>query len=94
MPKDNLQDDIIFNDPDIDSDDIETPTSDDEDAEPEIDNLSDDVKDALGLDEDGEEKPKQKIVKGKKPSNEVTPISDWLPEDDAKAMQSFNDSLW
>jgi len=84
MPKDSVQDDYILDDDDS------AEEAEPEEMETDIDGLSYDVKEALGLDEDGEEKPK---ARGKLPIKEITPVMDWLPADDAKALERI-DSLF
>jgi len=92
MPKDSKQDDYSINDDTVSDDSVSDENTPIEE-EPELDNLSDDVKEVLGLDENGEEKIKTPIVRGKKIIKEAAPISDWLPADDANALEHI-DSLY
>lgn len=95
MPKDTKQDDYTFSDDLTSEDDMPMDGEETEEEETEED-LSDDVKEALGIDEDGpivkpiKLNPKEK---GKKPAKAATPISDWLPADDARALEHI-DSLY
>ena len=94
--KDNLRSKVLEDNlsvSDIDLDDTVSEETDSENEEAELDNLSEDVKDALGLDEDGEVKPKVVPIRGKKVVKETVSSSDWLPDDDAKMLEHI-DSLY
>ena len=92
MPKDSTKNDYNSND-DSASEDTDLAEDTTIEGEPDLDQLSDDVKEALGLAENGEEKIKPVEVKGKKPIKELTHVSDWLPAEDAQALENI-DSLF